>query len=663
MTPMQNDKPSIFIRQLTLVGKRKNYVVQFSEGVNVIYGDSATGKSSVLECINYLLGSSKFIYDREIEASVNFIMMEVFLNGRAYVIKRNIYKPSESIEVYPTTFELLDTVFPKKLTPSFGVESGPDGYFSDFLMEALNVPNVRMRQAPSKADSNMVRLSFRDLFKYCYLKQDDVGSKALLGAGGYALEAKNKETFKYIFNLLDTNISDVQGELAELSVARNRLKNKYDAVSDFLRETEFDSEMVLSDEDLNISLQETAIREQLAVVNSKMVADNQNYAFLKETLLELVGEISLAEKDKSSSESSVERYIRLKNDYQNDIQKLKSIRLAMSVIGEPNESFSCPLCESTVQLSEIKEQFSIDQEDRAAQEVNTLTRRIRDLDVLVQSERDKQSRLVAHLVSLKDDRDRARRMLDEEAAQMITPYLAERDGLARELAKLEEKRKQLANSLKIRNQQKSIFSAILDQDDRIQAMQDKLNLLKSKAPSLQEVMSCIADHLSKYLRHVKIKDQRDVSISNRTFLPILRGRDYREMTSGGLRTILSIGYFLSVLEASTFLPTNIPAFLMIDTVGKYLGKTQSKYQETNIAEDRREELSDPAKYQNMYTYMFDLAKRAKDKGIVTQIILVDNDIPPQIHNNFAEFIVARFNSEGTDGLTRGLIDDAYLFES
>jgi hypothetical protein len=450
-----SNKPSLVIVQLILVGRRKNYIVHFNEGVNIVYGDSTTGKSSILECINYLLGSSKFIYDREIELSVRFAMMEVLLNGKHHVIKRDIFQPNEPIEVYTTALDSIETVFPKKFTSNFGQPPSPDGYFSDFILAALNIPNIKMRQSPSKADSTMVRLSFRDIFKYCYLKQDDVGSKGLLGGGNYAVEAKNKETFKYIFNLLDTNVADVQEELSDLTSNRSKLKNKYDAVSDFLRETEFDSEIGLADANEVLIHQESALTQQLRSLNASMVANNEVYSFLKETLLELTGAISLAEGDRNTSERSVDRYVRLRNDYRNDIEKLKSIRTAKSVIGSPAESFSCPLCDSTVSLVKVKEQFSIDEGDRAAQEVNILTRRIRDLNELIQVEQTKQSFLSEKLESLSEERDKARRLLDEEATEMITPYLSERDGLSMELAKIEEKRKQLSHAIKVRNQQKA----------------------------------------------------------------------------------------------------------------------------------------------------------------------------------------------------------------
>ncbi|MDN7936178.1 hypothetical protein QZM52_33395 [Burkholderia metallica] len=657
---MEQNKPSLVINRLVLVGRRKNYVIPFAEGVNIVYGDSTTGKSSVLECINYLLGSSKFVYDREIELSVRFIMMEARLNNLPYVIKRDIFKPNDPIEVYAGNLDSIELTFPKKFTPNFGLPESADGFFSDFMMMALNMPNIKMRQAPSKVDSAMIRLSFRDVFKYCYLKQDDVGSKALLGGSNYAVAVKNKETFKYLFNLLDTNVSDAQEELSSLVKRRDNVKERYDVVSDFLRETEFESESDLTDAHEAVALQEETLRQQLNGVNAAMIAGSESYSFLKETLLELSAKISLAEQDRAASERAVDRYVRLRNDYQVDIEKLKSIRTSKSVIGAQADSFSCPLCDSTVVLGEIKVEFSIDDGDRAAQEVNVLVKRVRDLKDLIQVEQDKQGMLTAELKSLREERDRARRLLDEETAEMITPYLSERDGLSAELAKLGESRKQLRQAIKVRNQQKGILAETVALDERIVGMQEKLDLLKAAAPSMEGILSKIGDFLSAYLRKVKIKDQREVSISKRTILPMLRSRDYSDITSGGLRTILSIGFYLSILDTAVDSTCNLPTFLMVDTVGKYLGKTQKQYNETNQIEDRREEVSDPSKYLNMYSYMFSLADRAKQKGVATQIIVVDNDVPPAIQTQFADSIVAHFSSEGIDGLSRGLIDDAHL---
>ncbi|EBM5736309.1 exonuclease SbcC, partial [Salmonella enterica] len=51
-------KSYLRIERLILVGSRKNYFVEFEDGLNIIHGDSDTGKSSILEFIDYLLGGS-----------------------------------------------------------------------------------------------------------------------------------------------------------------------------------------------------------------------------------------------------------------------------------------------------------------------------------------------------------------------------------------------------------------------------------------------------------------------------------------------------------------------------------------------------------------------------------------------------------------------------
>ena len=98
---------------------------------------------------------------------------------------------------------------------------------------------------------------------------------------------------------------------------------------------------------------------------------------------------------------------------------------------------------------------------------------------------------------------------------------------------------------------------------------------------------------------------------------------------------------------------------MIDTVGKYLGKTtKQKYQDqTSLQDDTSEGISDPLKYQNIYEYLLGVANRAEENEVPCQIILVDNDVPETFVNRFKTFIVAHYSSTGENGLPLGLIDD------
>jgi hypothetical protein len=183
-------------------------------------------------------------------------------------------------------------------------------------------------------------------------------------------------------------------------------------------------------------------------------------------------------------------------------------------------------------------------------------------------------------------------------------------------------------------------------------------MAKDAAPSVEKILGSLGASLNKYLSNVNIKNRRDISIDKSSFLPIVRAKNYWDITSGGLRTIVSIGHFLSILQYSVLNDVNFPGFLMVDTVGKYLGKTNEKYLgDTDRGEDAAENISDPEMYKNMYEHMIALAALAEENKRPCQIVLVDNDVPPSIKEEYSGFIIAHFSSGGENGLQKGLIDD------
>ena len=109
---------SILINQLVVVGTRKNYTVNFNAGVNIIYGDSATGKSSILDLIDYLLGAKKFELYPEISAAARYAILDVTLNEDRYSIRRDIFDSSRPIEVYPCAFSDIEKFAVKKYLPT-----------------------------------------------------------------------------------------------------------------------------------------------------------------------------------------------------------------------------------------------------------------------------------------------------------------------------------------------------------------------------------------------------------------------------------------------------------------------------------------------------------------------------------------------------------------
>ncbi|GFM79149.1 hypothetical protein PSCICM_49680 [Pseudomonas cichorii] len=653
-------KSFININRLILVGHRKNYTTTFFPGVNIIYGDSDTGKSSILEFVNYLLGSSEIELADEVSSSVRYAVLDITINGSCFTVKRDIFKPKDRVEVYPCIFEECSSYYPKKFASSYSDTNAPDGFYSDFLLDTLNFPKVKIKVSPSQAVSELKRLSFRSLFKFAYLNQDEVGGKSFLDLGNWVQATSNREVFKYIFNVLDSSITELQAEISEKYKESNRIKNKYDAVSEFLRETDHESPESLDAEIDQIDSQLELLVAELSAINKSMVSDSDTYRELKAYLSELaLLEKSATLKIKSTSDQ-VDQYIRLRNDYENDIQKINGIKTSSSRLGEVSTTQApCPVCDNVVSIEDQASSYQLNSDAMLNDELKSLSKRKNNLNVLISDLQEQQRTLLKDQAIFKSDILKARDLIDTEAREMITPFLTQRDTFVQEIAKHQQIRKKLADDLKIRNQQEKIYRSYELLKASITSLEEQLEKLKQNAPDLDGILSVLGDHLNAYLKSVKIKNRTNIGIRKSTLAPVIRDRDYYKITSGGLRTITSIGYMLSLLEYSIDHDINHPRFLMLDTVGKYLGKTtKAKYVEETVAsEDSQEGISDPEKYQNIYESILATANRADELGVPCQVILVDNDVPDSFVSRFKAYIVANFSSTQNNGLPSGLIDD------
>ena len=195
-------------------------------------------------------------------------------------IKQNLqYNHLEKdIEVYMSNYEDIELVFPSKYKPNY--DNTLDGkFFSDFLLNTLNYPKIKIKNAPTQDNSTLSRLSFRDLFKFCYINQDDVGSKNLLSNQYFSYYHKVKEVFKYIFNLSDEEISEINQLISEKSHLKNKLSTKISNIQEFLETIELETLDYISTflEDIKINLKQ--IEEALQNINVSIISSSKEYYF------------------------------------------------------------------------------------------------------------------------------------------------------------------------------------------------------------------------------------------------------------------------------------------------------------------------------------------------------------------------------------------------
>lgn len=468
--------------------------------------------------------------------------------------------------------------------------------------------------------------------------------------------------FKYIFNALDSQISDIEQEISVKTKIMLAIDKKYVSVSEFLRDSDFGSMQGIDNEISEINEKLIDIKTHIAEINNRATADNDAYRAAKDAVEELELAVRAKRKNIQDYENKIEQFARLKNDYLLDIRKFRTAQEARKIIGEVSTDISiCPVCDNILEVEGTKSRFDIPNEEKMTNEINSIKRRAIDVENLTSENRKCWELESLKLIDLTERKDRARVFFDIHSKDLVSPYISERDTYISQHASLDQKQKDLISRIKIRNQHKllSVNIELLQKD--ISKLQEKLKILKENAPSLLDITSSMADNLKDFLEYVNIKDPTGVSVNNKKYSPIVRGVNYPDITSGGLRTITCIGYLCSFVLQSLDTEMNYPAFLMIDTVGKYLGKTKEKYtEETSKQADLLEGASDPSKYQSIYEYIINISNKFEREQKTCQFILVDNDVPQYIIDKLQGFIVARFSSERTNGLPVGFIDDAHL---
>lgn len=78
----------LLLKTLRLIGVRKNYEVHFHKGLNYISGPTSTGKTAILELIDYSFGKKNHKSYIEIGESCTDVELEFYISENLYKIKR-----------------------------------------------------------------------------------------------------------------------------------------------------------------------------------------------------------------------------------------------------------------------------------------------------------------------------------------------------------------------------------------------------------------------------------------------------------------------------------------------------------------------------------------------------------------------------------------------
>lgn len=328
--------PGIRIRHLTFCGpNREPALVSFQAGLNVVYGASNTGKSFIVDTIDFMLGGKGPLRDIPERVGYDRILLAMeTLDGRAFTIQRSTNGGA---------FRIYDGLFSETQPQGDGAEYAEqhsdrrDDNLSTYLLSKIGLNKQRLRK---NKQNDTQSLSFRNLARLVIINEEEIiQQRSPLSDGTYTADTANTSVFK----LLLTGVDDLS--LVSTSTAKQE---------DTSREAQVD----LLDQlikDLGHQVRDLAgapaeLEDQLGHLDELILNQGRQLAIseaeYRDVSVNRRGVLKKLEEGNNQLteiRNLLERFTLLDQHYTSDVERLKGIEEAGSLLVAFGDAV-CPLC-------------------------------------------------------------------------------------------------------------------------------------------------------------------------------------------------------------------------------------------------------------------------------------------------------------------------------
>lgn len=455
--------------------------------------------------------------------------------------------------------------------------AGADPTISDLLLGAMGLQGgLRAAARGSGSTKAGSQITFNDVWRFMYVPQSEINRDIASSQQGY-YDPKRKAVFELLFRLTSPAMLEMRSEINTLKSKIDVANRDAEVVRQFLADTKltsrFDAEAKLAQakhdekeaKDVLSSLQgelADAVDRESQVLRDLLNDAEQSLAEARQLAAEFERQHAEYETERRRVSLEIDRLTRMES---------AGLRLA-------NIEFSvCPRCTQRLDQRDVPEGTCrvCLQEDVVA-----------DLPAGDQYETEQ-------LKSQLDEIVEQLRIIDEQNAQ-TTAVIEDRTGLVRSLSadidnrtttritpRLQAYADAAAKVERARAEQQSL-NQVMQQWDRADDLAQTAENLASRRAHLQTTLKVMEADLSH--RKNELFDDIDLefratvtdfgipsietaSISRETYLPLLNGQPFKEVSAGGgIITATQVAYWVSLVTvAARRRDTDFPAFLMLDS--------------------------------------------------------------------------------------------------
>ena len=631
-------KPRLKLESLTLLGSRKDYIVSFKDGFNLISGPTSTGKTSILEMIDYALGAKSHKSYIEIGNACSHVELIINIGNERYQIRRQLFDFNADVIVSDWNEKKQKFMFYNRF--EVDVPSNPHS-LSAFLIEALGLANLSIRGQA---------FSFRDIFKYCYIKQTEIDNEDILGEKSWEKNFKRKATFQIVYKIYNEAIEAYMKTLAEKKAEEQELSIRLAGIHDFLKRINITDSVECSQIEKRIREEITSLQSDLRKAKNDKRIETEESLKLRRDIETIKGEIDLILERKIAQTQYINKLRLLYNQYGSEIEK-KKLAIEGFIALNAYEYLFCPNClkplHKTTDLDTCclcgakKGTDSSEEVLVLKKEIGSLTRKANQVLKQIEIESCEYDRIVRKESSLKRNLYEAEIELQQLSTDYINPQIERIEYLNYEIGRKNREMIDLQKNLQMFEEVDRYKQIISDKQVAIKELNTNIRDLQKNSVSEDELFSQLSSTFGEVLSAFEYPKLSNAYIDSKSYLPYVRGRKYDDIGSLAGVSLITVAYYFTLLLVGKDELFSHPNLLIIDSPRKNLGAQASD-----------EEFKDEKIFNATIKYLCEKTEQYKN---VVQVIVVNNGHPTYIPS---ECVVAEFDSDGREDLPVGLIDDA-----
>lgn len=608
------------LRRLQITTRSTIEVLDFATTVTFLYGPVGTGKSTVARLVDYCFGG-----DLERTPAIQQEFVSVRLSASLGDSACTFERSATDTQVVRVSWSGVEGTLESVNAPLSASASpiiGDDVYnLSDLLFRLCGVTPIKVRQRSRDPDSPMVRLSFRDVWWYCYLDQTHLDSSF------FRLEdtfrgRKSQDAMRFFTGLHSERLSQLEAEHFRLIDEQQVKREAVRQIRQFMARFELGTELDLAGQ-IDQASRELAgaeeRRRQLELDREARLHPTDPMRQQLRTMGAQVDELSAAigATERAMAEQRALRAelitTKVKADRAEQAGRLlegahysKCPECGTDVSQRTATQGICVLCGSAIapaasslELEAMRRELN----DRIDQIADSIERRERAL-----------GRSIRQLEQLRAAKSELDRTLQHELARYDSAFVESVRGLDREAATLTERLRSLARL-------QEMPRAVDELEQQAGALQGEIDRVRS---SLEEEgrrlrqadanASAIAERFKAIMISVGfpgVDEGDEVIIDTRGWRPlVVHGSQewgFWDAGSGGKKTLFNVCYALALHEVARERAMPVPNVLVIDSPTK------------NISQDENPEL-----VLRLYREIYRVASQSNGDG--TQFLLIDSDL-------------------------------------